>query len=173
MALHGKKVAVLIEDMYNEYEFIVPYYRLMEAGAETVVVGTGRKKVYESKAHLEAKQDVAAKDVNAADFDGVVIPGGYAPDMMRRDPAMLKLVKDLFEANKTVAAICHAGWVLASADVVKGRKCTCFYSIKDDIIHAGGEWIDEEVVIDGNLITSRTPADLPAFMRAVVASLKA
>jgi protease I len=141
MELEGKKVAIPIETMYNEFEFWYPYYRLKEAGAEVVVVG-------------------------------IVIPGGYAPDHMRRYPSMVNLVKDIFEQGKVVAAICHAGWMLASAEVVQGRKLTSFFAIKDDLIHAGGNWVDEEVVIDGNLVTSRTPNDLPAFMRAVIASLK-
>jgi len=97
-----------------------------------------------------------------------VIPGGYAPDMMRRFPAMVKLVKDLNSDGKLVAAICHAGWMLASADIIVGRKLTSFFAIKDDLIHAGAEWVDQDVVVDGNLITSRKPDDLPAFMKAII-----
>jgi protease I len=104
-------------------------------------------------------------------LDCVVIPGGYAPDLMRRHPAMVRLVSDAFERGKIVAAICHAGWMLASAGVVKGRKVTGFFSIKDDLVNAGGTYVDAEVVRDGNLITSRVPADLPAFCRAIIAAL--
>jgi protease I len=172
MELEGKKVAIPIENMYNEFEFWYPYYRLKEAGAEVVVVGSGSADEYTAKSGLPAKADTSADQVSAADFDGIVIPGGYAPDLMRRYPSMVNLVKDIFEQGKVVAAICHAGWMLASAEVVQGRKLTSFFAIKDDLIHAGGNWVDEEVVIDGNLITSRTPNDLPAFMRAVIASLK-
>jgi protease I len=172
MELEGKKVAIPIETMYNEFEFWYPYYRLKEAGAEVVVVGTGSAEEYTAKSGLPVKADTSADQVSAADFDGMVIPGGYAPDHMRRYPSMVNLVKDIFEQGKVVAAICHAGWMLASAEVVQDRKLTSFFAIKDDLIHAGGNWVDEEVVIDGNLITSRTPNDLPAFMRAVIASLK-
>lgn len=171
MELKGKKVAVLAEDLYNEHELWYPYYRLQEAGAEAVLVGSGSAPEYKSKLGLPVKVDTSADRVSAADFDGVVIPGGYSPDMMRRYPAMVKLVSDLFHQGKVVAAICHAGWMLASAEVLKGKKATCFFAIKDDLIHAGAKYVDQEVVVDGNLITSRMPSDLPAFMRAVVAAL--
>jgi protease I len=109
--------------------------------------------------------------VDLGDYDALVIPGGYAPDLMRRHPAMVALVRDSFLAGKPVAAICHAGWMLASAKILEGRRVTSFFAIKDDLIHAGAEWVDEEVVVDGNLITSRTPDDLPAFMRALIAAM--
>jgi protease I len=172
MELEGKKVVIPVETMYNEFEFWYPYYRLKEAGAEVVVVGSGSAQEYASKLGMTCKVDTSADQVSAADFDGIVIPGGYAPDVMRRYPSMVNLVKDIFDQGKVVASICHAGWMLASAEVVNGRKLTSFFAIKDDLIHAGGQWVDEEVVIDGNLITSRTPDDLPAFMRAVIAALR-
>ena len=171
MELENKKVALLVEDMYNEFEFWYPYYRLKEAGAEVVVVGTGKDE-YHSKAGLAAKADVSAEKVAADDFDGVVIPGGYSPDLMRRSAAMVQLVKDLDAQGKLVAAICHAGWMIASAEVVKDRTVTSFFSIKDDLIHAGGNWVDQEAVVDRNLVTSRTPNDLPAFMQAVISVLR-
>ncbi len=170
MELTGKRVIILIENMYNEHEFWYPYYRLKEAGAEVVVVGTGGLQ-YAGKTGLPAKADESAKNLSGADFDGIVIPGGYAPDIMRRDPDMIRLVKECFDQGKIVAAICHAGWMLASAKILAGRRATSYFSIKDDMIHAGADWVDEEVVIDGNLITSRTPADLPAYMRTVVEAL--
>ena len=172
MELQGRKIAILIEDMFNAYEFWYPYYRLKEAGAQVVVIGTGSAEVYQGKPGTTAKPDVSVDQISAEDFDGVVIPGGYAPDHLRRYPQMVQLVKDLFDGGKVVAAICHAGWLLASAKILPGRTVTSFFAIKDDIIHAGAHWVDEEVVIDGNLITSRTPDDLPAFMRAVIAALK-
>ena len=110
--------------------------------------------------------------VSAADFDAVIIPGGYAPDLMRRYPDMVRLVREAFEAGVVVAAICHAGWMLVSAGVLKGKEATCFFAIKDDLVNAGAIYLDQEVVVDGNLITSRTPTDLPAFCRAIVAALK-
>jgi protease I len=171
MVLKGKRIIILIENMYNELEYWYPYYRLKEEGAEVVTVGTGNGQ-YTSKAGLNAKADTGAKDVKITDFDGIIIPGGYAPDIMRRYPEMVKLVKDADDAGKVIGAICHAGWMLASARILKNRRVTSFFAIKDDLIHAGAEWVDEEVVTDCNLITSRKPDDLPAFMRAVISALK-
>jgi protease I len=172
MELEGKKVAIPVESMFNTFEFWYPYYRLKEAGAAVTVVGSGSAETYTGKPGTEVKVDVNIEQVSAADFDGIVVPGGYAPDIMRRYPKMVQLVKDLFEDDKVVAAICHAGWMLASAKILTGKKVTSFFAIKDDLVHAGAEWVDEEVVVDGNLITSRTPDDLPAFMRAVIAAMK-
>lgn len=168
MNLRGKKVAILVEDMFNIYEFWIPYYRLLEAEAEVVVVGSGRKGSFTGKPATDVKADIAAGDVSADDFDGIVIPGGYAPDMMRRYPAMVKLVADAVNSGKMVASICHAGWMLCSAKVLKGRRVTSYFAIKDDMVHAGADWVDEAVVIDQNLVTSRTPDDLPVFMPAVI-----
>ena len=172
MELAGKKVIILVEQMFNDLEFWYPYYRLKEAGAQVTVVGSGSAEEYIGKSGTTIKVDANADQVNVSEFDGIVIPGGYAPDHMRRYPEMIALVKNLFEERKTVAAICHAGWMLASAKILDGRNVTSFFSIKDDLIHAGANWIDEEVVVDGNLITSRKPDDLPAFMKAVIAALE-
>ena len=171
MELSGKQIIIPIEDMFNELEFWYPYYRLKEAGATVTVVGSGSKEIYKSKSGMAQKADVAAEQVTADAYDGIVIPGGYAPDLMRRYPSMVALIKTLFDQNKLVAAICHAGWMLASADILSGRTVTSFFAIKDDLVHAGAQWLDQEVVVDGNLITSRTPDDLPAFMRAIIAAL--
>lgn len=170
MELSGKRIGLLVEDMYNEFEFWYPYYRMKEAGAQVTVVGTGAKE-YHSKSGLPAPGGMNAETASAANFDGLIVPGGYAPDRMRRNPALLKLVRDCFEQGKIVAAICHAGWVLASAGVLKGRKATCVSAIKDDVINAGAKYLDQEVVRDNNLITSRTPDDLPAFCREIIAAL--
>jgi len=172
MELKGKSVAVLAADLYNEYELIYPYYRLLEAGARVLVVGAGDAKSYKSKVGLPVSVDAAVDEVSVDDFDGVVIPGGFAPDFMRRTPAMVEFVRQMHLGGKVVAAICHAGWMLASAEILQGRTVTSFFAIKPDMVHAGANWIDEECVVDGKLITARTPADLPAFMRAVVAALK-
>ena len=171
MELKGKRVAVLAENMYQELELWYPLLRLREAGAETFLVGTGSAKTYASKHGYPADVDVVADQVSAADVDAVVVPGGYAPDLMRRSPAMVKLVREAFEQGKVVAAICHAGWMLASAGVLKGKKATCFFAIKDDVINAGATYVDAEVVRDGNLITSRMPTDLPAFCRTIIEAL--
>lgn len=166
--IENKKIAILVEDMFNVFEFWYPYYRLKEAGAGVLVVGSGRKEVFTGKPATDVRADAAADDVAADALDGVIIPGGYAPDMMRRYPAMVQLVKDIFGQGKLVAAICHAGWVPASAGILSGRRLTSFFAIKDDLINAGAQWVDEAVVIDDNLITSRTPDDLPVFMKAVI-----
>lgn len=168
MELKEKKIAILVEEMFNDLEFWYPFFRLREAGAEVVVVGSGSAREYSGKSGTIAKVDVDAGQISASELDGIIIPGGYAPDHMRRYPEMVSLVKELFDAEKVVAAICHAGWMLASARILKGRRVTSFFAIKDDLIHAGADWVDEEVVVDGKLITSRKPDDLPAFMRAVL-----
>ena len=171
MNLKGKRIAILAENMYQEMELWVPYYRMKEEGAEVKVVGAGGAKQYTSKHGYPVNVDAQADSLNAMELDAVIVPGGYAPDMMRRHDGMVRLVREAARNGKVVAAICHAGWMLASADVIKGKKVTSFFSIKDDMVHAGGQWVDQEVVVDGNLITSRKPDDLPAFCREIVKSL--
>jgi len=173
MRLTGKRAVILAETMYNDLELWYPLLRLRGAGLDVQVVGTGTANSYTSKYGLPVEVQTTADKVSAKDVDVVVIPGGYAPDHMRRFPAVLKLVRDAFEQGKIVAAICHAGWVLASAGIVKGRKLTSFFAIKDDLTNAGATWVDQEVVQDGNLITSRQPSDLPAFTDAILAALGA
>lgn len=165
-----KKVAILVEDLYQELEVWYPLLRLREAGITPVTVGSGRK-TYKSKLGYEVPADVDAREVRGTDFDGVIIPGGYAPDLMRRHESMVRLVADAHRAGKVVAAICHGAWMLCSANVLRGRKATCFFAIKDDVINAGANYVDAEVVVDGNLITSRMPSDLPAFMAAFITAL--
>jgi protease I len=172
MELTGKRIAILAENMYNELELWYPLLRMQEAGASVKIIGTGTAGTYLSKHNFEVKVDAAAKDVHAEDFDAVIIPGGYAPDFMRRDPAMVGLVREMSQQGKVVAAICHAGWLLVSANILHGKKATCFHAIKDDLVNAGATYMDQEVVQDGNLITSRTPSDLPAFCRTIIAALK-
>lgn len=168
-----KHVAVLVENIYEELELWYPVLRLREAGVKVTIVGPEKGKDYQSKCGYPAKSDAAIKDVKAAQFDGVIVPGGYAPDKIRRYPDMVKLVRDLDKAGKVVASICHGPWVLAEADIVRGRRFTCVGAIKTDIVNAGGKFVDAEVVVDGNLITSRTPPDLPAMMREVLKFLGA
>jgi len=166
------KIAVLVEDQYQVLEVWYPYLRLREEGIETVLVGTGVKKEYRSKEGYPAVEELSIKNAKVDDFDGVVIPGGYAPDILRRHEAVNKFVKDMFTNGRVVASICHGGWVLASAGIVKGKKLTSFSAIKDDMINAGAIFLDKEVVVDSNLITSRNPYDLPAFCREVIRKLK-
>ncbi len=169
--LTGKKVAILVETLYEDQELWYPFYRLREAGAEVHVVGPHAGS-FASKHGYPVKADLSASEVRGEDFDAVVIPGGYAPDHMRRHKAMVELVRGAVHRGKVVAAICHAGWMLASAGVLRGRKATCYIAIKDDVINAGAEYLDQEVVRDGNLITSRFPDDLPAFCRTIIAALR-
>ena len=166
--LAGLRVAILAETLYEDLELWYPYYRLREAGADVFVVGSGSAETYQSKHGYPVTVDAEADTVTASQFDAVIIPGGYSPDHMRRHPGMVKLVREAHEQGKVVAAICHAGWMLASANIVRGRTATSFRSIKDDMVNAGANWVDREVVRDGSLVTSRSPADLPAFMRRLL-----
>lgn len=172
MRLEGKKVAILAENNFNVLELWYPLLRFREEGAEVLVIGAKGATKHESGHGYDATVDMAADDVSAADFDAVIVPGGYAPDLMRRHKAMVDLVREAHGQGKVVAAICHAGWMLVSAGIARGKKATCFFSIKDDLIAAGAHYVDEEVVQDGNLITSRTPRDLPAFCRTIIAALE-
>jgi len=171
MDLSGKKVAVLAEDYYENLELWYPVMRLREAGAHVTIVGPKAGETYKSKEGYPARADVSMDDVKASEFDAVIVPGGYAPDKMRRYPAMLRLVKDTFDQGKIVASICHAAWVPISAGILRGRTMTCVSAVRDDVINAGANYVDKEVVVDGNLISSRTPSDLPAFCR-VAATMK-
>ena len=171
MKLQGKKIIVLVEDLYQEIELWYPLLRIRDEGAEVTTVGTEAGVTYKSKTGYPVTSDAASRDVDVSDYDGIIIPGGYAPDLMRRHEATVKLVKDGFEQGKAVAAICHAGWMLTSADIVNGKKVTGFFAIRDDLLHAGAQYEDAEVVVDGNLITSRKPDDLPAFCREIIRAL--
>jgi protease I len=172
MDLKGKTVAVLVEQQYQELEVWYPYYRLKEAGAAVHLVGPEAGKTYPSKLGYPAKSDKASSDVSASSLDGIVIPGGFAPDYFRRDPTTIQLVKDAFARGKVIAAICHGPWLLCSTPALKGKRATCFFAIKDDVINAGATYVDEETVVDGNVITARKPDDLPAFTRAIIQALR-
>ena len=173
MELSGKTVAVLVDNMYQEMEVWYPYYRLQEAGATVYTVGAEAGRIYTSKLGYPVKCDKGYGEVRAADFEGVVVPGGYAPDYIRRYPAATQFVHEMDAAGKLVASICHGPWVLCSSSMLKGRRATSFFAIKDDVINAGAKFEDAEVVVDGNLVTSRKPEDLPAFCRASIAVLAA
>jgi protease I len=171
MRLKGKKVVILIENNYQDLEFWVPYYRLKEEGVGVTVVGSGSSRTYTSKYGYPVEVEKEAKEIDVSKYDGVVIPGGYAPDLMRRYPDMVRIVREAHQKGKVIAAICHAGWMLVSAGILKGKKATGFFAIKDDLVNAGAQYMDEEVVRDGNLITSRKPDDLPAFCRETIEAL--
>lgn len=170
MELAGKRIAVLVDNLYQEMEVWYPLLRMREAGAEVVTVGAEAGKTYTSKLGYPVHADRSYDVVNPADFDGVIVPGGFAPDHIRRHPKANQFVADMDRQGKMVAAICHGPWVLCSAHgLLRGRKATSFFAIKDDVVNAGAHWEDAEVVVDGNLVTSRKPEDLPAFCRAVIA----
>ena len=169
--VRDKRIAVLVEKMYEDLELWYPVLRLREAGCLVRIVGPKAGETYPSKHGYPAKADTAASDVTAGDFDAVVIPGGYSPDHMRRHKPMVDLVTEAARGGKVVAAICHGPWMLCSAKCLKGRKVTGFFAIRDDVENAGGIWQDAPMVRDGNLVTSRTPDDLPAFMQGIFAAL--
>jgi len=171
MSLHGKKIAVLVEDGYEDLELWYPYYRLIEEGAEVVLAGH-EKRTYESKHNYPCEVDTEVSKLRAKDYDAVVIPGGVAgPDRMRRHGEIIDFVRTMGTDGRIVAAICHAAWVPISAGIVKGRQMTSFSSVKDDCMNAGANWVDKECAVDGNFITSRFPDDLPAFCRAIISAL--
>lgn len=166
------KIAFIVDEMFEDSEFKVPYERVKEAGHEAVIVGLeSGKKLEGKKGEVTITTEKAIADVGAGDFDALVIPGGYSPDKIRTNGDMVEITRSMVKAEKPVAAICHAGWMLAEADVLRNRTVTSWPSIKTDLINAGAEWVDQEVVEDGNLITSRKPDDLEAFTKTLLAQL--
>jgi protease I len=168
MSHTGKRAVILVDNLYQEMEVWYPLYRLQEAGLEVSAAGHEAGKVYTSKHGypITAAQSIAS--VRASRRDVLILPGGYAPDRLRTYPEVLQLVREMDEAGRVIAAICHGGWILCSAGVLHGRRATSVQNIRDDMTNAGALWEDSEVVIDKNLVTSRKPADLPAFMREVI-----
>lgn len=168
-----KKLAILIEDTFEESELLYPYYRLLEEGYEVHLVGSEKDTVYKgSTGSYPMTSTHSSKDIKGSDYEAVIIPGGYSPDKMRRNSDTVDFVKAINKEGKLVAAICHGPWMLASCCDLKNRNVTSFYSIKDDLINAGANYKDEEVVIDKNYITSRSPKDLPAWLKAITEYLK-
>ncbi len=170
MSLSGVRVALFVEDLYQTLEAWYPYLRLQEAGADITVIGSGRKDSFTSEENYPMTPDKSIHEVRAADFDAVVVPGGYAPDHMRLAPEMISFVREIFEAGKLTTSVCHGGWILASAGALKdGRRLTGYPPIKDDVVNAGGTWVeDAPLVEDGNVITARAPWDLHLFGKAIV-----
>ena len=162
----------MVEDYYQDLEVWYPILRLREEGFEVVTVEPNGRKDYKGKWGYPIEVDQKIDQVKASDFDGVVIPGGWAPYKLRLSKKILDFVKTLHDDGKIVASICHGGWVLASAGICKGKTLTSYIAIKDDLVHAGAKFVDQEVVRDGNLITSRKPDDLPAFMKEMIHALK-
>ncbi|TDT61362.1 type 1 glutamine amidotransferase domain-containing protein [Fonticella tunisiensis] len=168
MRLFGKRVIMLAEEGFEDLELWYPVLRLREEGCDVVIVGSGSQKTYRGKYGLSVTVDANIDEVTSEGFDGILVPGGWAPDKLRRYPKVTSLVRKFFEEGKLLATICHGGWVFISAKVLKGYRMTCVNAIIDDVENAGAKYVDEEVVVDRNLITSRTPKDLPAYMRAII-----
>ena len=167
------KVAFIVDEMFEDSEFRFPYDRVREAGHETVIVGLEEGKTLEGKKGDEKiSVDRAVEDVSPNEFAALVIPGGYSPDKIRSNEPMVRLTREIAQAGKPIAAICHAGWMLAEADLVRGKTVTSWPSIKTDLVNAGAEWVDQEVVEDGNIITSRKPDDLEAFTKTLLSQIE-
>jgi protease I len=167
----AKKVAILVDEMYQVLEVWYPYYRFLEVGLQVNLVAAVAGKEYHSKEGYPCVSQIAAVQADVDDYDCMCVPGGFAPDFMRRSADMIKFANDMVDSGKLIASICHGGWLLCSTKIYKGKKATCFMAIKDDIINAGAKYLDAECVVDGNLITSRKPDDLPAFCTAVLRAL--
>ncbi|MGH3470152.1 MAG: type 1 glutamine amidotransferase domain-containing protein [Thermocrispum sp.] len=173
MSLSTRTVLMFAADMFEDMELLYPLYRLQEEGVTVTVAGLDENPVTGKKGHGPVPVDTTVDRVAAADFDALVIPGGFAPDKLRRSPDVLGLVRDFDTAGKPIAFICHAGWVPISAQILKGRRATSVGAIRDDMVNAGVDWVDEETVVDGNLVSARTPADLGPWMRALISALQA
>jgi protease I len=171
MSLQGKHVLFFAGPLYEDLELWYPKIRLEEEGVKTVVAGIGEK-TYQGKRGYPVTVDTQVDQIDPIKFDGLVIPGGFAPDQLRRFEKVLQITRDIYQAGKPVAFICHAGWVPISAKILRGKKATSVRAIKDDMENAGVIWEDSPVVVDGNLISSRTPADLPQFCRALIRALE-
>ena len=169
----GTKVLVLAADLFEDMELLYPVYRLREEGAEVTIAGLTADSVTGKKGHGPVEVDTTVDQVDAGSFDGLVIPGGFAPDKLRRSKDVLALVEAFNAASKPIAFICHAGWVPISAGIVKGRRATSVAAIRDDMVNAGADWVDEPCVVDGNLISARVPADLGPWMKALLTALDA
>lgn len=173
MKVQEAQVVVLAENQYQELELWYPLLRLREAGANVFTVAPTADQLYGSKLGYPVRADLAIGELKPEQLDAVIVPGGFAPENFRRTPQIVDLVRKVHQQGSLVAAICHAGWLLASAGLAKGRRLTCVPIIKDDVINSGGNYVDEPVVRDGNLITSRQPDDLPAFCAAIIEALAA
>jgi len=171
LSLKGKRIAIFAGREFEDLELFYPYYRLIEEGAEVKVLAM-RKESIAGKHGLKIMPDMLVSEANPNVFDCLIIPGGWAPDRLRRYPEVIDFTKKMFELNKLIAAICHGPQILISANILKGKRVTCVSAIKDDVINAGATYVDEPVVRDGNIITSRVPRDLPAFCREIIKALK-
>ena len=166
--LQGKHLLIFVGDLYEDLELWYPKLRMQEAGAQVTVAGLKAGETYKGKSGYPCVSDMAIVEMRATDFDGVIIPGGYMPDKLRRDPRVLQLVRDFAASGKLIAAICHGGWIPISAQVYRGVKVTGSMGIKDDLVHGGAVWQDAAVVVDRHFVSSRKPDDLPDFSRGIL-----
>ncbi len=172
MKLSNRTIGILVGPGYEDLEFWVPYMRVREEGARTIVIGSDADTAYPSKSGgLSARSQTAARDVQADQLDALIVPGGWAPDKLRRDEHILQLVRRMHAQGKILAFICHAGWVAASAGILKGKKATGSKGIKDDLQNAGALWVDEAAFQEGNLVWGRVVEDIPDFCRVLVQAL--
>lgn len=171
MSLAKKKILILVADEYEDLELQYPKYRLREAGAQVVIAGPKAKELYKGKKGYPCLSDISLDQVKVSDYSALIVPGGNAPDKLRRIPKAVEIVKAFSDAKKPIGFICHAGSLLISAKVLKGVKCTSYDSIKEDMINAGAKWVDEDVVVDKHFVSSRTPEDLPVFCPAIITLL--
>lgn len=167
-----EKVIILVENGFEDREFMYPYYRLQEAGYDVKVVGPKAKEIYHGEYGLSIKSDFSCDEINIEDYVSVIIPGGRAPDRMRTNKGLVELAKAAFQKGKVIAAICHGAQLLIEADVLRGKRATCYVSVATDLKNAGGIYENSPVVVDGKLVTSRFPADLPQFCKAIVELLQ-
>ncbi|MFP4353516.1 MAG: type 1 glutamine amidotransferase domain-containing protein [Phycisphaerae bacterium] len=172
MTLQDKRIAIMLDQQYQEMEVWHPYYRLIEEQAEVHLVAPEAETQYPSKLGYPCVSTHSAADVNGADYHCVIVPGGWCPDFMRRSRSMIRFIQQAAEGQILLAAICHGGWMLCCTDALQGRRATSFLAIKHDMLNAGADWVDEECVVDGNVITARKPDDLPAFTKAVIEALR-
>ncbi|MFO8100609.1 MAG: type 1 glutamine amidotransferase domain-containing protein [Dehalococcoidia bacterium] len=171
--LSGNRVAMLVEEGFEDSELVGPMQALKDAGAKVILIGSGSQRSYKGKRNtVHVKPNANADEVSATDFDAVIIPGGNAPDKMRLHGAMVDMVREAYESGKIVAAICHGPQLLISADILRGRRATSWPSVAVDLRNAGAEWVDEPVVQDNNIITARKPADIPRFNKVIIEALK-
>lgn len=168
LPLTGKRCLSFVGDIYEDLELWYPKLRMIEAGAEFTIAGPEANKVYAGKNGYPCQSDIAIDQVDPAGFDALLLPGGFMPDKLRRDPTVLQLIQNFDQRQRCIAAICHGGWLAISAGVYKGVRVTGSLGIKDDLVNAGARWEDASVVVDGHHISSRKPDDLPDFCRAMI-----
>jgi protease I len=166
------KILILTDDYAEDLELLYPYYRMIEAGYNVVMASDAGGRGLKGKNGVPYKSDVSWDDISGSEFVGLLIPGGWAPDKLRRNDKVKAIVREMNEDGKPIGIICHAGWVTISAGIMKGRTATSTPAIRDDMENAGCKWVNEEVVVDGNLISSRAPMDLPAYMKAFIQVLE-